>query len=293
MPLGDEFRHHVVPVSWQKIFAANGHKGKAFYRNVLTKKSDGPIGPKNRMKEDYANVLFDPNGLALKDLEVRLGRLETQTMPVLKTVIATNCIHPNQRILVATLLALQCLRYPEYYEKRLNRAREMAIELGAAASLSDCATLNVKLHTIFPELAGTTFTQDEYYRLFRAAPDRLESELEEIVYGHLQNSFGLNPNTVIDAIPLVATKLSDRSWDLVQTSSPDLFVLSDRPVPEEFNAEFSVALSPALALRVDPLTSGSMATPVVARAVRPGEAAQINAEAQERAREWLCASAPF
>ena len=67
-PLGGQFRHHVVPQAWQKVFSATGRNGEMYYQNVLTRRKDGPVGPINRMKEDYANILFDAKGFALKNL---------------------------------------------------------------------------------------------------------------------------------------------------------------------------------------------------------------------------------
>jgi hypothetical protein len=245
------------------------------------------------MVEDYGNVVFDQNGFPLRDLEDRLSALEHRLMPVLKEVLSLSRIEPQQRFAVSMIVAMQCCRYPELYEKRLERGRELAIEMAAAKSSASLANFNARLQAVFPAMMGIAYTQAEFDLLQAASADRVEAEVEDIVYGDLRRVLGLNPNSVIDAAPEVAWQLGLRHWELVCAPPSDPFVLSDRPVPTEFNKAFSVVLGPELALVVDPLQWGDMQATVVSRGGQPGEVHGINIEAKARVHEWLCARTPF
>lgn len=50
--------HHVVPVLWQRRFAAGGEPGP-YYLNVQTGKALKPQGPGDKMAEEYVNIAFD------------------------------------------------------------------------------------------------------------------------------------------------------------------------------------------------------------------------------------------
>jgi uncharacterized protein DUF4238 len=129
--------HHVVPKSWQKLFAAPALAGKPFYFDCQRDRASGPEGPGDKMAEEYANALFDRNGFQVDDLEDRLGRVETRLVPIVKDVLAAERIEPAQRPAIAEFLAVQCCRYPDLFEKRLDRGRELAIELKAARNAPD------------------------------------------------------------------------------------------------------------------------------------------------------------
>ena len=214
-------------------------------------------------------------------------------MPVLKSVLSTNEISPDQRGDIAELIAVQALRYPEYYEKKLDRGREMAIELKSSRCAGDLASFNARMHQMFPSLKGASFTQEEFDNLVQAPSKQVKAEVEEIVYGHLRSIDGLNPNTIIDAAKPSVGSIAGYNWELIASCHPDFFILSDRPVPETFTRNFSVVLGPALALKVDSNLQGSPTSKIVARQAQTGEVAAINSEATARAQKWLCASTKF
>ena len=285
--------HHVVPKAWQRLFASQVFPDRPYYFDLLSGRASGPEGPGNKMAQDYANAVFDGRGFQIDDLEDRFGREETRLFPKLKAVLGSGRIDPVQRQSVAEFVAMQCCRYPDLFEPRLDRGRETAIELAAAHSASSFAEFENIICAAVPGLPRATLTTDDYARLKAADSEQLDKELDDIVYGHLGRIDGLNPMSMLDAIPEVANRLAAAKWELISALPQDAFVLSDRPVPDTFSTPFSVALGPRLALLVWVGTPSAPGVVVASVQATSTEAKAINDEARGRAKRWLCGAIPF
>lgn len=92
--------HHVVPVGWQRKFAAPNEVGP-FYKNVLTGGLTGAVGPGHKMSEQYANIVFDEHYRPTDSLEDRLGKIETKAFPALERLISTPSLDGEGRVRTA------------------------------------------------------------------------------------------------------------------------------------------------------------------------------------------------
>ena len=285
--------HHVVPKAWQKLFASQAFPDMPYYFDLLSLRASGPEGPRKKMAEDYANAVFDGHGFQIDDLEDRFGREETRLFPMLKAVVASGRIDPGQRQSVAEFVAMQCCRYPDLFEIRLARGKEIAIEFAAARGASSFAEFENIVCLAVPGLARGTLTADDFAKLKAADSAQFDRQLDNIVYGPLQSIDGLNPMSMLDAVPEVANRLAEAKWELLSALPPDAFVLSDRPVADAFKAPFSVALGPRLALLVRVGTSGAPGAAVASVPATRDEAKAINDEVKGRANRWLCGPVPF
>lgn len=276
--------HHVVPVAWQRKFAAPGLAGP-FYKNVSTGKTTGPEGPGSKMSEEYANIVFDAHYRPSDQLEDRLGSFETKTMPLFDRMIAASALDPAGRVDLAYFLAVQACRYPEQFDRRLDLGRLLAIALKDAATMPDAAEMNAYLrHGGY--LPGADFSAADFERLKTAPPDALAAELDLVLQAHGYEEF-FNPELVIAAAALIADHLLGLEWELIATKTPS-FILSDRPMPVKLGEGFSLGLSANFGLRVRRPPAPAHERAIAARPATEGEVVAVNAEVRGQAREWIC-----
>lgn len=283
-------KHHVVPVSWQDRFSPDWPKSGAYYKNISTKKCYGPVGPGNKMMEEYANIVFDKNYRPSNQVEDRLGEIETKSGHFFKRIIETGSINSRDKVDLAYFLAIQACRYPELYESRLEVGKLLAIVLKDSKNFNDEIELNQYLTNtaLFP---GATISKEEFSRLINASKDRLVAELDEILIAHnYEPSF--NKNLVLDAALGAAEHLLGLEWNLIVSSDP-AFILSDRPMPKTIGYDFSLGLSAKLGLACyfphNPVTDAT----IIGRSPRNGEIDKINTEVRNRCCEWICGPGPW
>jgi hypothetical protein len=230
--------HHVVPVAWQRRFAAPGLPGP-FYKNVLNGRTTGPEGPGSKMSEEFANIVFDAFYRPSDELEDELGVIETKTMPLFDRMIGASALDPQGRVVLAYFLAIQACRYPELFAGRLDLGRFLAIALKDASTMSDAAAMNAYLRDGY--LPGADFSAADFERLKAAPRDALAAELDTVLGAHGYEEF-FNPALVIAGALPIAERLLGLEWDLIATKDPS-FILSDRPIPAKLGEGFSLGLS--------------------------------------------------
>jgi hypothetical protein len=240
----------------------------------------------------YGNILFDPRGFPIDQLENRLEREDTNLIPVLQKVLSTGLIEQADRLSVSRLLAIQICRYPEEFKKRLAPGQLLAIELLGIKNFADAAEFNSHLQS-FPSYAnaGTTITPAEFQHFTSLLDEQLNDRIEYFVNDHFQSQEGLNPNSVIDAAGPIAAHLAVLEWELLECPHP-AFILSDRPMPLRIEGPFSLGLGARYALGINTNKAANSA-PVAARLANPNEIDAVNDEVQSRADIWLCGPKPF
>ena len=285
-PKFEKKSHHVVPVGWQKLFAAPGAVGPC-YRNVVSGKCLPPQGPGDKMAEPYANIVFDAFFRPSDKLEDNLSEKENKAIPELVRAASQGVIDRNARVSIAYLLALQATRYPELYQPRLDHGKYLAIALADFRALPDVATFNAKLRTLFP---GAAITGNEFKGLKQVPSEALQQQLEAVLGLHgYEEDF--NPELVIQGAFAAAEHLLALEWQLIASNTPDL-ILSDRPVPYQIRYGYGVSLSARLALLIGRPTRPVDERPINARPATADEIHQINLEVKSRAREWICGAGP-
>lgn len=278
--------HHVVPASWQRLFAAPGAPGPC-YLNIVTGQRLPAQGPGDKMAEPYANIVFDAFFRPSDKLEDDLGAKESKAIPELVRACSQGVLDRSARASIAYLLALQATRYPELYPSRLDHGKYLAVALSDLRSLPDFPAVNANLQKAFP---GAAITRQEFEDLKGLPAAEMQRQVEGILHLHgYEEEF--NPELVMAATLTIAGHLLAFEWQLVESPTMD-FVLSDRPVPNRILHGYGVALSARYGLLIKYPTQPVDEQPIPARPATPQEVRQINSEVRARAREWVCGAGP-
>jgi len=160
--------HHVVPQGWQRRFFPIGAGGTratgGYYKDVQSGTCLGPVGPGDKMAEEYANILFDAYYRPSDALEDRLAEYENKAIPGLDRVVSSKAIGPDERRDISYLLGLQACRYPDLYKTRLDLAKYLALALGYADTVSSSTAFNKQLQES-GMLPGVALTDAEFNML--------------------------------------------------------------------------------------------------------------------------------
>jgi Protein of unknown function (DUF4238) len=280
-PKFDKRVHHVVPQAWQRRFfpmMAGGERATAgYYKDLTSGRVFGPVGPGIKMSEDYANIVFDEHFRPSDALEDELSVIESKAIPVLDRVVQSRSIGPNERIDLAALLALQALRYPQLFPRRLDLARFFAVALGEATRFPSVQDFNRWLEA--DGLRGAPLSQGDFQALVRSLTDTRAATIDALLQTHGYEAY-FNPNLIVGAetVMRVAEHILALDWQLVEAARPS-FVLSDTPMPTgDLRHSFCVGLSDRFGLRTAyPATPIGDDTVVVARPADVHEIAAINA----------------
>lgn len=279
-----------MPQGWQRRFRGTNASGNAdpgpYYKNIITNERLGPIGPGNRMSEEYANIVFDEFYRPSDSIEDRLSVDETRGINALNNVMVASRISPADKVDLAYFLALQACRYPHLYTSRLDLGKYLAIELGDVAKYADVSVLNCHLR-MSRMLPGATLTPAEFAALLKASDMQRGRELESILLAHGYEAH-FNIELVLAGALSLAEHLLGLGWDLMVTTGPG-FILSDRPVPaRNMGYDFSVGLSATMGLRLSKPTQPIDDRDIVARQVAQTEVDAVNGEVRGRAKAWIC-----
>lgn len=289
--------HHVVPKGWQRRFfsmnAASGVRDKVgYYRDVQAGKNYGPEGPGDKMAEEYAYIVFDGHYRPSDDLEDRIAALEAFVLPALDRIVSSGRIEPFDRVDVARLLGLQAARYPEFFARRLEKAKYLAIAIGDAARFPDAPAFNNWLQAS-GLLPGALLSQTDFAALTSTESGARADTVNALLQAHGYEAF-FNPSLVLSATENIAHHIAAFEWELLESPQP-AFILSDRPVPtQNLGYDFTVALCDRFALRVNKPSSPVPATSVVASVTaQQTDIDNVNAAMRLRARRWICGAGPW
>lgn len=281
--------HHVVPVLWQRRFAAGGEPGP-YYLNVQTGKALKAQGPGDKMAEEYVNIVFDEFYRPSDLLEDQLSRIETSVARGLDRLIQAGEIDDDARVDIAMLLAIQACRYPDRFASRLDLAKYLAIALAQHQNKPDVASLNSALQAS-GMLPGASLTAADFTRLKSAPEEQIEGELNDILSLHGYEAH-FNPSLIWSAALPLASHLLALEWNLLHASQP-AFAISDRPVPYKLEYGFSLGLSACFGLVISRPDAPVAAGTIYARTASQSEIDEVNAEVRSRAREWICGPGPW
>lgn len=277
--------HHVVPRFWQKAFTAPGGVGP-YYLNVVDGRRIGPVGPGDKMAEDWVNIVFDAQFRPSDALEDWLGTKESLVSAGLQTFLRTGALDDVARQDIAMLLGLQICRDPDEFGRRLERGHLLALALNDADQYDSVSELNAVVSNLGMDVA---FTAIDLAALQNQDPEERAAELQQLLDSHGYEDY-LNPSDVLAAALPVAERLMCRDWTIIKADTPS-FVLSDRPVPTNAEDGFAVSLTGSAALLVAGPSAGVGA--VEYRDATTDEISSINATARASAKEWICGPGSF
>jgi hypothetical protein len=285
--------HHIVPQGWQRRFFSRGADGAigrtGYYMDVRKGLIVGPIGPGEKMSEEWANIVFDEHFNPSDAVEDWCSHLEDYSLTLIDRIAASRAIAVAQRLDVARWLALQSLRYPNLYQPRLDLGRCYAIAVGEAHRFSNLHAFNEYL--AMQDVPSNCYPTEAEFAHIRDLPAEIRQRtIDEVLVGHGYEWFLNVRDVLIGAAPL-GNGLASFGWDLLEANGP-WFILSDRPVPDRFTAPFATALTYDVAVRIVPAVSAPPAD-LRARTATVQEIVQINAEVRSRAQQWICGPDPF
>lgn len=277
--------HHVVPRFWQKAFTAPNSVGP-YYLNVTDGRRIGPVGPGDKMAEDWVNIVFDDRFRPSDALEDWLGTKERLVSEGLQTFLRTGALDDMARTDIAMLLGLQICRDPDEFGRRLERGHLLALALNDAEDYASVSELNKVVSDLGIDV---NFTDADLSALKNQGSEARTAEVEELLGSHGYEDY-LNPRHVVAAALPVAERLICRDWTIIKAATPT-FVLSDRPVPANADDGFAVSLTGSAAI----LVAGPSAAvgAVEYRDATTEEISAINATARASAKEWICGPGPF
>ncbi|KAF0812777.1 hypothetical protein IGB42_02620 [Andreprevotia sp. IGB-42] len=199
-------KQHYVNQAYQKIFYGP-EGGLAVYEKQfqnLEEKTAGQVG-----YEIELYVFQDDSGVRRYDIEHTFAVIESQAMPIVKKLGASQEISPSERTHLAMYVGLALLRTPHALEEILQAYKTLAPILRSE---------------VFPdEDAARKFFEDEGDKPVRAA------ELAAYIFGRatlapgLQAAFGLALRT----LPAVYRIIFDSEWHLLEAANGPSFVISD------------------------------------------------------------------
>jgi hypothetical protein len=294
-PKHEKIVHHVVPRGWQRRFfptLATGQRASAgHYKDILSGKIFGPVGPGEKMAEDFANIVFDEFFRPSDALEDRLSFIEARAIPALDRIVQNQRIEPGDRVDIAMLLGLQAARYPQSYGPRLDLCRLFAVALGDAKSFSDAQTFNGYLET--NGLKGAPLTEEDFRQLLNSEDDKRPSTIDALLKAHGYEHF-FNPGLVIDSTEKIAGHILALEWHLIKAGTPS-FILSDTPMPNSnLGYSFRVSLTDCFALwTAYPATPVGDDTVAIAQLGTPAEISAVNVDMRARALRYLCGPETF
>lgn len=275
--------HHVVPRFWQKAFSAPDSVGP-YYLNVVDGRRIGPVGPGDKMAEEWVNIVFDDEYRPSDALEDWLGTREQLVSEGLKRFLLTGTLDDLARVDIAMLLALQICRDPDEFGRRLERGHLLALALNDADQYVSVGDLN----DVVSDLGlNVTFSNGDLDALKLQAPHVRAGEVDKLL-GYHGYEVDFNASDILAAALPVAERLICRDWTVIRANRPS-FILSDRPVPSSAEAGFAVSLSGSAAVLINRSGSGA----IDYRDATAGEISSINAAARASAKEWICGPSPF
>ncbi len=283
-PKFEKRNHHVVPQFWQKCFASQGEPGP-YYLNILTGERRNAQGPGVKMSEEYANIIFDEYYRPNDKLEDDLSLIEKKMKNGLSRLFSTGELDNTSRGDIAMLLAIQNCRYPEFFSSRMDLAKYLAISLADPSQHNDVNALNSMLDNS-GLLTGAHFTDNDFQKLKNTSRQDLDVELDHILQCHGYEAH-FNPSLIMDAALQIAEHLLGLHWQLLRSSTL-AFILSDRPVPQQFKHSFSVGLSASYCLVVSKPEKPILEGAITPRVAKQSEIDAVNREVRSRALEWIC-----